>query len=161
GLDTFTSVANNVHSQVIGDEQKGFESPGFMNEMAEKGGRGAKAGGGFFEERRGEKGSEILELNPDTVEYEPRTSGKTAATEMAGQQKGPGNKINTLISQTGDEASDFVWSVIKPTLIYSAELVGEIADDILAIDQAMRWGFGWTMGPFEIWDAIGIKNSVE
>src|SRR5699024_3865044 len=67
----------------------------------------------------------------------------------------------TLISQKGDEASDFIWSIIKPVLIYSAELVGEIADDILAIDQAMKWGFGWTMGPFEIWDAIGIKKSVE
>src|SRR5699024_11617267 len=65
------------------------------------------------------------------------------------------------LSQTGDEASDFVWSVIKPTLIYSAELVGQIADDTLAIDYAMIWGFGWTMGPLEIWDVIGIKNSVE
>ncbi|HLR59771.1 MAG TPA: 3-hydroxyacyl-CoA dehydrogenase NAD-binding domain-containing protein [Pseudogracilibacillus sp.] len=161
GLDTFISVANNVHEQVTGDEQKVFEIPGFMNKMAEKGWLGAKTGKGFFEKRRGEKGSEILELNPDTFEYEPRKRLKTAATEMAGQQKGPGNKIKTLISQKGDEASDFVWSIIKPVLIYSAELVGEIADDILAIDQAMKWGFGWTMGPFEIWDAIGIKKSVE
>src|SRR5699024_1737534 len=161
GLDTFISVANNVHEQVTGDEQKVFEIPGFMNKMAEKGWLGAKTGKGFFEKRRGEKGSEILELNPDTFEYEPRKRLKTAATEMAGQQKGPGNKIKTLISQTGDEASDFVWSVIKPTLIYSAELVAEIADDILAIDQAMRWGFGWSMGPFEILDAIGSKHSGE
>src|SRR5690625_1232405 len=126
--------------------------------MAEKGRLGAKAGRGFFERRRGEKGSEIIELNPETCEYERRKSVKTCATGMRGQQEGPGNTIKTLISQTGDEASDFVLSVIKPTLIYAAELVGEIADDILAIDQAMRWGFGWTMGPFEIWDAIGIKN---
>src|SRR5690625_6912215 len=97
-----------------------------MNEMAEKGWIGAKAGRGFFEKRRGEKGSEILELNPDTFEYEPRKSLKTAATEMAGQQKGPGNKIKTLISQTGDEASDFVWSVIKPTLIRSEEHTSEL-----------------------------------
>src|SRR5690625_5572408 len=68
GLDTFISVANNVHSQVTGDEQKVFEIPGFMNEMAEKGWIGAKAGRGFFEKRRGEKGSEILELNPDTLD---------------------------------------------------------------------------------------------
>src|SRR5699024_3594660 len=148
GLDTFISVANNIHSQVTADEQKVLEIPVFMNEMAEKCWIGAKAGRGFFEKRRVEKGNESIKLNPDTFEYEHRKSLKTAATEMAGQQKGPGNKIKTLISQTGDEASDFVWSVIKPTLIYSAELVGEIADDILAIDQAMRWGFGWTMGPF-------------
>lgn len=161
GLDTFINVANNVHEQVSGDEQKMFEIPEFMNKMAENGWLGAKTKKGFFEKVRGEKGSEILELNPETFEYEPRKRLKTAATEMAGQQKGPGNKIKTLISQKGDEASDFVWAVIKPALIYSAELVGEIADDILAIDQAMKWGFGWTMGPFEIWDAIGIKKSVE
>src|SRR5699024_8334137 len=96
GLDTFISVANNVHSQVTGDEQKVFEIPGFMNEMAEKGWIGAKAGRGFFEKRRGEKGSEILELNPDTFEYEPRKSLKTAATEMAGQQKGQVIKLKHL-----------------------------------------------------------------
>src|SRR5699024_7992207 len=66
GLDTFISVANNVHEQVTGDEQKVFEIPGIMNKMAEKGWLGAKTGKGFFEKRRGEKGSEILELNPDT-----------------------------------------------------------------------------------------------
>ena len=161
GLDTFINVANNVHEKVSGDEQKVFEIPDFMNKMAEKGWLGAKTKKGFYEKVRGEKGSEILELNPETFEYEPRKRLKTAATEMAGQQKGPGNKIKTLISQKGDEAGDFVWSIIKPALIYSADLVGEIADDILAIDQAMKWGFGWTMGPFEIWDAIGIKKSVE
>src|SRR5699024_7865999 len=85
----------------------------------------------------------------------------TAATEMAGQQTGLGNKIKTLMSQTCDEVSDLVCSVVKRTLIYSPDVDGEIADDILAIDQAMRWGFGWTIAPFEIWDAIGIKNSVE
>src|SRR5699024_2359670 len=119
GLDTFISVANNVHSQVTGDEQKVFEIPGFMNEMAEKGWIGAKAGRGFFEKRRGEKGSEILEYNPDAIVSESRNSLSATASEMAGQQKCTGNKIITLISQPGDEASDFVWSVINPTLICS------------------------------------------
>src|SRR5699024_10426341 len=111
------SVANNVHSQVTGDEQKVFEIPGFMNEMAEKGWIGAKAGKGFFEKRRGEKGSEMLELNPETFEYEPRKSLKTAATEMAGHQKGQVMRIKRLIRETGDEASDFAWSVTRPTVI--------------------------------------------
>src|SRR5699024_10917752 len=60
----------------------------------------------------------------------------------------------------GDRAGDLVWSVLKPVLIYSAELVGKIADDIASIDEAMRWGFGWKVGPFETWDAIGVKESV-
>ena len=56
---------------------------------------------------------------------------------------------------------EFLWSILSPTLRYSAKLHGEIADDIVAIDQAMKWGFGWEQGPFEIWDAIGVKESVE
>lgn len=161
GLDTFVHVANNVHEQVTGDEQKVFEIPEFMQKMFDEGMLGAKTKKGFYVKQKGEKGSEILELNPDTFEFESRKRLKTAATEMAKQQKGPGKKIKTLISQNGDEAGEFVWAIIKPVLLYSAELVGEIADDILAIDQAMRWGFGWSIGPFEIWDAIGIEKSVE
>ena len=55
----------------------------------------------------------------------------------------------------------FLWNILSPTLLYSAELNGEIADDIVAIDNAMKWGFGWQQGPFEIWDAIGVAKSVE
>ncbi len=86
---------------------------------------------------------------------------KTKATEMAKQQKGFQRKLTTLLSVKGDRASDFVWSILKPVLLYSAELLGEIADDIVSIDNAMKWGFGWKKGPFEIWDAIGVKATVE
>src|SRR5699024_8733080 len=99
-------------------------------------------------------------LNPDTMEFEPRNRLKTTATEVANQQKGTTRKIKTLISQKGDKAGDFVWNILKPTLLYSAQLLGEIADDIVAIDQAMKWGFGWELGPFEVWDAIGLEKSV-
>lgn len=160
GLDTFIHVANNVYEQVEGQEKEVFEIPEFISKMADNGWLGAKTKKGFYEKVRGEKGSEILEINPDTLEFGPRKKLKTAATEMAKQQKGAANKLKTLITQKGDQAGDFVWSVIKPVLIYSSELVGEIADDILAIDEAMRWGFGWSMGPFEIWDAIGLEKSV-
>ena len=80
---------------------------------------------------------------------------------MAKQQKGTKNKLKALISQPGDKASDFLWNVMKPTFLYSAELLGEIADDITQIDNAMKWGFGWELGPFEMWDAIGVRKSVE
>src|SRR5690625_5403206 len=122
---------------------------------------GAKSGKVFYYRERGKNGSTIYELNPETFEYEDRKKMKTAATEMAKQQKGSKRKLKALVSAKGDKAGDLVWAITKPALIYSAELVGEIADDIISIDQAMRWGFGWEMGPFEMWDAIGLEQSVE
>ncbi|MCA0971732.1 3-hydroxyacyl-CoA dehydrogenase/enoyl-CoA hydratase family protein [Halobacillus litoralis] len=161
GLDTFIHVANNVHEQVAGEEKKVFEIPSFMSEMLEKGWIGAKSGQGFFLKKKGEKGSEILQLNPETLEYEERGKLKTKATEMAKQEKGAKRKLKAIVSAKGDRAGDLVWSVVKPVLLYSGELLGEIADDVPSIDEAMRWGFGWELGPFEMWDAIGVKASVE
>src|SRR5699024_12108557 len=110
----------------------------FMQEMNEKGWIGAKAKQGFFKKVKGEKGSVILQLNPETMEYEDRKKLKTAAVEMAKQQKGTHKKLKELISQKGDQASNFLWNILKPTLLYSAELTGEIADDITQIDKIGR-----------------------
>ncbi|MDY0395988.1 3-hydroxyacyl-CoA dehydrogenase NAD-binding domain-containing protein [Virgibacillus halophilus] len=161
GLDTFIHVAKNVHDQVEGKEKNVFEIPDFMKKMQEKGWLGAKSGQGFFLKKKGQDGSVIYELNPETLEYQDRKKLKTAAVETAKQQKGSKNKLKTLVYAEGDRASDLIWSIIKPVLCYSAELHGEIADDIPAIDQAMKWGFGWEMGPFETWDVIGLRKSVK
>lgn len=161
GLDTFHHVAKNVYDQVEGKEKETFDMPDFMVKMNEKGMLGAKSGKGFYYREKGKNGSTIYELNPETFEYEDRKKMKTAATEMAKQQKGSKRKLKALVSAKGDKAGDLVWAITKPALIYSAELLGEIADDIISIDEAMRWGFGWEMGPFEMWDAIGLKESVE
>ncbi|WP_068672847.1 3-hydroxyacyl-CoA dehydrogenase/enoyl-CoA hydratase family protein [Oceanobacillus sp. Castelsardo] len=156
GLDTFIHVARNVYNQVDGDEKKVFDVPNFMHQMNKNGWIGTKAGQGFF----WKKGKDILEINPTTLEYEQRRELKTKVTETVRQEKGVGKKLQTLVNAQGDKASDLVWAILKPTLIYSAELVGEISDDIVAIDRAMKWGFGWEIGPFEIWDAIGLRKSV-
>ncbi len=156
GLDTFVHVANNVHENTTGEEQKVFEVPSYLQQMVEKGWLGAKSGQGFFVK----KGKEILELNLDTFGYEPVKKLKTPSIEMAKQQKGLAAKVKTL-TYANDRTGELLWSVFAPTLVYSAELVGEIADDIVAIDNAMKWGFGWSQGPFEMWDAIGVAESVE
>lgn len=161
GLDTFISVANNVYDQVDGEEKKAFEIPAFMKDMNERGWLGAKTKQGFFKKIKGDEGSVILQLNPETMEYEDRSKLKSAAVEMAKQQKGTRRKLKAVVSQPGDKASDFLWNILKPALIYSAQLTGEIADDITQIDNAMKWGFGWELGPFETWDAIGVAKSVE
>jgi 3-hydroxyacyl-CoA dehydrogenase len=155
GLDTFAHVAKNVHEQVEGSEKEVFEIPAFMTKMLEKGWLGSKSGQGFFLKQ----GKDILELDPNTLEYGPRKKLKTASVELSKQEKGLANKIKALV-YADDRAGQLLWNILSPVLSYSAQLLGTIADDIVAIDRAMKWGFGWEMGPFETWDAIGLKKSV-
>ncbi|MEH7344151.1 3-hydroxyacyl-CoA dehydrogenase NAD-binding domain-containing protein [Bacillus sp. JJ1532] len=156
GLDTFVHVANNVYEQVEDKEKEVFTVPDFMKEMLNKGWLGSKTGQGFFLKQ----GKEILELDPNTFEYGPRKKLKTAATELSKQEKGTANKMKALI-YADDRAGQLLWNILSPALLYSAELLGTIADDVVAIDQAMKWGFGWELGPFEIWDAIGVEKAVK
>ncbi|MCM3711627.1 3-hydroxyacyl-CoA dehydrogenase/enoyl-CoA hydratase family protein [Sporosarcina luteola] len=156
GLDTFMHVAKNAYDKTEGEEQKVFELPAFMKKMIDNGWLGAKTKQGFYLK----EGKEILELDPETFEYGPTKKLKTPSIEMAKQQKGLANKVKTLV-YAKDRTGEILWSILSPTLRYSAELNGEIADDIVAIDNAMKWGFGWQQGPFEIWDAIGVAKSVE
>ncbi|AST93176.1 3-hydroxyacyl-CoA dehydrogenase [Sutcliffiella cohnii] len=155
GLDTFIHVAKNVYDKVEGAEKEVFNIPSFMQTMQQNGWLGSKSGQGFYLKQ----GKEILELDPETLEYGPRKKLKTAAVEMSKQAKGYGNKLKALV-YADDRAGNLLWNILAPALSYSAELLGEIADDIVAIDEAMKWGFGWEYGPFETWDAIGIEDSV-
>ncbi len=155
GLDTFIHVANNVYDLVEGEEKEVFKVPEFMKEMADRKWLGSKSGQGFFLKQ----GKEILELDPATFEYGTRKKLTTVSTETVKQVKGLPNKLKALV-YADDRAGNFLWSIISPVLAYSAELTGEISDNIVGIDQAMKWGFGWDLGPFEIWDAIGVSKSV-
>ncbi|MFB5660843.1 3-hydroxyacyl-CoA dehydrogenase/enoyl-CoA hydratase family protein [Alteribacillus sp. HJP-4] len=157
GLDTFLHVARNVHDQVAGAEKKIFDPPHFMKSMAEKGWIGSKAGQGFYKK---EKSGEILELNPETFEYIPRKKLKTASTEQAKLAKSLPDKIKALV-YAEDQEGELVWNILKPVLLYSAEKSSEIANNIAAVDEAIKWGFGWELGPFETWDAIGVQKSVD
>lgn len=155
GLDTFIHVANNVYDQVEGTEKDVFKVPDFMVKMRENGWLGSKSGQGFFLKQ----GKDILELDPSTLEYGPRKKLETPSIELSKQEKGSANKLKALI-YAEDRAGALLWNIFSPVFIYSAELLGTIADDIVAIDNAMKWGFGWEMGPFEAWDAVGLEKSV-
>lgn len=155
GLDTFAHVARNVYEQVEGAEKEVFEVPAFMQQMLENGWLGSKSGQGFFLKQ----GKDILELDPNTLEYGPRKKLQSASVELSKQEKGLANKMKALV-YSEDRAGQLLWNIFSPVLTYSAELLGTIADDIVAIDRAMKWGFGWEMGPFETWDAIGLRKSV-
>lgn len=155
GLDTFVHVANNVYEQVDGAEKAVFEVPPFMKEMLQKGWLGSKSGQGFYLK----KGKEIFEINYNTLEYSAQKKLKAASIEGSKQEKGRANKMKALV-YAEDRVGTLLWNILSPVLLYSAELFGKIADTIVAIDQAMKWGFGWELGPFETWDAIGLEKSV-
>ncbi|PIC75585.1 3-hydroxyacyl-CoA dehydrogenase [Sporosarcina sp. P19] len=156
GLDTYMHVAKNVYDQTTGEEQKIFELPDGVTKMIDNGWIGAKAKQGFYVK----KGRDIMELDMKTFEYVPTQKMKAPSIEMAKQQKGLANKVKTLL-YAKDRAGEILWNTLIPTMLYAAQLYGEIADDIVSIDNAMKWGFGWTQGPFEIWDAIGVRKSVD
>lgn len=160
GLDTFVHVSDNVYQNVSDeDERNVFNVPSFMKQMVEKKWIGSKAGQGFYKKVKGEQGSEILELDISTLEYVPRKKLKAASLEQSKNQKTLEQRLQTIV-YAKDRAGELAWSIMKKVLLYSADKVGEIADDIASIDQAMKWGFGWELGPFETWDAIGLEKSV-
>ncbi|ADU31692.1 3-hydroxyacyl-CoA dehydrogenase/enoyl-CoA hydratase family protein [Evansella cellulosilytica] len=160
GLDTFLHVAKNVYDKVNGEEKEVFNPPAFMKQMAENNMLGSKTGKGFYFKKKTDKGSEILELNFETMEYEPRRKLKAPSVQRSKQAKTKQDKLKALI-YADDRAGELVWSILKPALLYSAEVCHEVADSIHSVDLAMKWGFGWEMGPFETWDAIGVEKSVK
>lgn len=160
GLDTYVHVAGNVRNKSTDDTERAiFEVPDFVLQMVEKRWIGQKAGQGFFKQVKSAQGKEILALDINTLEYRPSVKPKFPSLDAAKAAKTLPEKLRALVYGK-DKGSEFVWSVFKKVLLYSAEKAYEIADDIVAVDQAMKWGFGWEMGPFETWDAIGVEKSV-
>ncbi|WP_400162602.1 3-hydroxyacyl-CoA dehydrogenase NAD-binding domain-containing protein [Brevibacillus sp. TJ4] len=160
GLDTYVHVANNVKNKSTDEAEKAvFEVPAFILQMVEKRWIGQKAGQGFFKQVKTAQGKEIFALDIETMEYRPSVKAKFASLDAAKTSKNLPDRLKALISGK-DKGSQFVWNVLKKVLLYSADKAHEIADDIVAVDQAMKWGFGWELGPFETWDAIGVEKSV-
>jgi len=161
GIDTFVHVANNVKDSSDDEEERRiFTIPTYIHEMVNHGWIGDKKKQGFYKKVVTEKGKEVYVLDTKTMEYVPKEKFKSSSVEMAKQAKTLKDKLKSLVYGK-DEAAQFAWNTLKLVLLYSANKLGEIADDIVNIDQAMKWGFNWELGPFEIWDAIGIEKSVK
>ncbi|NMA69729.1 MAG: 3-hydroxyacyl-CoA dehydrogenase/enoyl-CoA hydratase family protein [Desulfitobacterium sp.] len=159
GLDTFVHVANNVGDNVP-EEKEFFVMPEFIHTMIKNGWLGDKTGQGFYKRVRTEKGREILVLDPNTMEYVPRKKVKFASLDRAKNAGGLKDRVKALVNGK-DAAAEFAWRVLRDVLIYSARLAPTIADDVTAIDNAMKWGYNWELGPFEMWDALGVKAVAE
>ena len=155
GLDTFAHVTRNIYQNVPHDEQRElFKVPSFIEDMLARNLLGDKSGQGFYQ--KAGKG-EILALNLSSMEYGPRNKGKFPSLEMGKSIPDLSERLRALTSAT-DRAGSFLWKTLSASLVYSANRVPEISDDIVSVDNAMKWGFNWELGPFETWDALGVES---
>lgn len=157
GLDTFVHVTKNCYDNLPNDERRdAFKVPAFLEKMVEKGMLGRKSGQGFYKK----EGKDIVALDLETLEYRPKQKVRYDSLGAVRSLEDTAEKVKT-VAWAEDRAGQLFWKVAMATGEYAARRLGEIADDIVNIDNGMKWGFGWEMGPFETWDAIGVKASVE
>ncbi len=159
GLDVLAHVVKNLGDSLPLDERRDlFHVPEFVEQMIQRGLLGDKTGQGFFRKVKGksEGGSEILTLDLATFEYRPRQRASFPSLEMARNVDNLGERVKVLF-QAPDRAGQFYRKLFSDIFHYAARRVPEIADNIVSIDNAMKWGFGWEMGLFELWDARGVE----
>src|SRR5450755_2717881 len=168
GLDILGHVVGNMTANVH-DERSDLRLPEFFGKMLEHKWLGDKTKGGFYKKAKGGAGNEDerLALDWKTLEYHPRQKPKFPALDMAKSIEDTGARLRTLLGldgsgpQKGDKAGAFLWAALSDLWTYSANRIPEISDSVVEIDRAMRMGFNWELGPFELWDAAGVEATVE
>ena len=157
GLDILAKVASDLETSL---KEEAFRLPPFVEAMVGEGAVGEKAGRGFFQKVKGADGSEIHVRDIAAGSYVPRMKPRFASVDAARSIDDVSARLKALFLGK-DRAGEFLRETLGPTLLYSASIAREVADSTDDVDRAMRWGFGWELGPFEIWDAIGIKAVLE
>ena len=162
GLDTLVHVANGLYDNCENDERREvFKLPDFIATMMKKQWLGSKSGQGFYKKVKGEKGkSEILTLDLNTFEYRAKKRVKFDTLKKTKSIDDLAERYPILISGK-DKASAFYRKNFGELFAYIQHRIPEISDEIYSIDDAMKAGFGWTHGPFEIWDVIGLETGIE
>lgn len=162
GLDTLVNVANGLKQGVPNDEANAlFVLPDYLKKMVENKWLGDKTGQGFYKKVKGKDGkSEILALDLKTLEYRPQQKAKFATLEMTKPVENLKDRLKMLVAGK-DKAGEFYRATFAGLFQYVSNRIPEIADELYKIDDALKAGFGWDLGPFEYWDAIGVKESVE
>ena len=174
GLDILAHVVSNM-TENVRDERSELQIPAFFRQMLERKWLGDKTHGGFYKKNVGRapspaepgKDDERLALDWKTLEYHPRQKPKFAALDMAKNVEETGPRLRMLLGMDGggapqkaDKAGAFLWAALSDLWTYSANRIPGISDSIVEIDRAMRLGFNWELGPFELWDAAGVEATV-
>lgn len=162
GLDVTAHVVNNLYPAIPDDEDRDvFQTPELIKMLLEKNILGDKTNGGFFKKSKDASGKRaILELDLQTFEYKPQTKTKFPSLDTAKTIEDMPTRIKNL-TWGDDKVGEFLWKTTSRISRYAASRIPEIADTIVEIDNAIKWGFGWEVGVFEAWDAIGVRESVE
>ncbi len=164
GLDVLAHVINTLKEGCPDDEARAlFDIPAFMKKMIADGalGRKTKDAGGFFRMLKQPDGSKTqLVLDWKTGSYRPKARPSIASLGKAKKDFNVATRLHDLVAAK-DRAGGFAWRLTRDTLVYTSKRYGEISDSIVDIDNALKWGYNWELGPFESWDAIGVKASVK
>jgi len=162
GLDTLAHVANGVKDNCPEDEAKeSFNLPGYISKMVENGWLGSKTKQGFYKKIKDEKGkSQILSLDLKTLEYQPKKKAKFATLEQTKSIDNLKNRVKVLFSGK-DNAGEFYRKSFGGLFQYVSNRIPEITDQLYKIDDALKAGFGWELGPFETWDIVGVEKSIQ
>ena len=162
GLDVLGSVVRNFAANAK-DERADVGLPGFLEQMLERKWFGDKTGQGFYRKQKGASGEDRLVLDVSTLEYRPAQKPKLPALDAARPIEVLPERIRALLSGNPekDKAAAFYWAILPELWLYAANRVGEISDSVADIDRAMRTGFNWELGPFEMWDAAGVRTTAE
>jgi len=161
GLDTLIHVANGVYENCPEDEMRSnFELPDFIKKMSEKKWLGDKTKQGFYKKSKDKHGKRVIEaLNLKTLEYKVKQKVKFATIGLAKQEDDLQKRLKILISGK-DKAGEFYKKMFYSTFAYVSHRIPEISEDIYKIDRALKAGFGWELGPFEMWDILGVEKTL-
>jgi 3-hydroxyacyl-CoA dehydrogenase len=162
GLDVLGSVVRNFAANTR-DERADVQLPAFLEEMLNRKWFGDKTGQGFYKKQKGPEGDERLVLDLATMDYRAAQKPRLAALDMAKPIEALPERIRALLggNPEKDKAAAFYWQILPDLWLYAAHRIGEIGDSLADIDRAMRAGFNWELGPFEMWDAAGVADTAE
>ena len=161
GIDTVVRVIDNSYRLLSDDEERDlFQVPESTRQMVAAGLTGKKAGKGFYKRETVDGASVKFYYDYQSGGYQPLVFPKFTSVSATRQIDDPGLRVKTLL-EGSDKAAQFAWRTLRDALIYAAKRIPEIADDVVNVDNAMKWGYNWELGPFEILDALGVARFVQ
>jgi 3-hydroxyacyl-CoA dehydrogenase len=164
GIDVMGHVSSNLYEAIPHDPHREVlrnpKTTELITKMVEKGWLGNKSGQGFYKKTMVDGERQFWILNPETFEYEPPVKSRFDSIGETKDILDPAERIGKL-AYAEDRAGEYVWHLLSRMVVYVASVIPEISDDIVSVDNACRWGFMWELGPFEVWDALGVKRSIE